>query len=560
MNEIYINQTNNKKLLEFYKNLFKGTNASYGMFLYPHTFSPLQYKEIILPYPFIKIIDTNPMKTSNGKIQTASSYKSHPRMDVTRLDHMIFAQSIGVDLLVILEEKGYEIDNKTKIAFLVFLLTHDIGHGPFSHPFEQMVNGYKGMHEDIGKRAIKETKELTDVLESIFPGLTDIVTNFSEYDKYGLTALLEGIFDLDRAAFLIMDTYLMDGKDKETAYQEVVSSIYRIFESIILKEGKVYYDIKCFKDIDDFIRVRKENYQTVYQEPHRVLGDLILKRIGERLQSYKSTDSYQQKISKLPPNISKEITSFITFIDEMKVKKANIDLSEYYNFVDNDFNRIFNLLLLLNDPELNRDCLIMLSPVEAYDRYYQMERNVPKTGKEDFYVTNKFTIYKSTPEENITFIREDGTQIDYKDCEGKFTEDTTFSETLAFTFRYLPKLEYEEDIRQLLIEQLNDLIISEEFNIMALVPREKYPSDKDIIDKIMSYLNSLKEKLTLEEHCKIYNMEEYEVISYILMYNNNPLITEICKILLADNITRLIDVQTRSNEFTSIKTRLRIPV
>ena len=540
-----VKQINGQKLLQFYMNLFEGTKTNYGFFGYPHTFSCIQYKEPWLPKPFLDIIDSFPMRMSMGKIQTAQCYKNHPRMEVTRFDHMVFAESIGVDLLAILEDNGFHIDNETKIAFLVFLLTHDIGHGPFSHPFEQMVDGYKGMHEDIGRRAIEEIPEVKNVLENIYPGLTERVVNFKEHDKYGLYALLEGIFDLDRAAFLIMDTYLMDGEDKEKAFDEIVESVYTIFDNIVLKDGKAYIKECAFKAVDDFIRIRYENYKGVYQSSNRVLSDLVLKRLGTSVLQYSKTDEFKERVNKLPFNIAKEILDFVDFIAEMKLKKADIDLEKYYNFEDRNFERIFQFLMLLDNPEISRDCLVMISPNKMNNMYYQVDKDVPEYGSEDFYVDNVVKIYKSTVDENITFIREDGSTIDYKDCAGKFTDNLTYRETLSFTRRAVESLYNEGIVRRNLEEELNQLLIEHEWDIRDLRAREGYPADEDVIDKLNHYVASISDSISfsshskvkdMDEYCSLYNISKRTLLCYLLMYGNDRRILEICIMLLSDNL------------------------
>ncbi len=531
-----IKQVKGKDLLNFYINLFEDTKNGYGFFGYPHTFSCIQYKELWLPLPFLKIIDSYPMQKAMGKIQTSQCYKNHYRMDVSRLDHMVFAESIGVDLLVNLEENGFIIDNETKIAFLVFLLTHDIGHGPFSHPFEQMVDGYKGMHEDIGRRALEEIPEVRDVLENIYPGLTDRVVNFKKYDKYGLYALLEGIFDLDRAAFLIMDTYLMEGEEKEEASREIVRSVYKIFDSIVLKDGKVYIKEEAFEAVDNFIRIRTENYAGVYQSPWRVLSDNVLKRLGERIIKYSKTDEYRRKLSEMPESIGKEIMTFISFIEEMKTKKVDIDLNTYYSFEDRHFDRIFLFLLLFDNPEINKDCFVMLASNEMNAKYYKIERNVEPTGNEEFYVNNSVKVYKSTPEENITFIKDDGSTIDYKDCPGKFTEKFIMSETLSFTYREHIEMSNEDNVRNSLIDELNELLLKDKYKIMCLDPRPGYESDKIVIDVLNDYVSFIEKGYTLSDYALIKGISEHTVLTYLLMYSNNDRIYELCLILLCDNL------------------------
>lgn len=541
MKRIGIEQLNTPKLLDFYKQLFAGTNTSYGMFFYPHTFSPIQYKEPWLPMPFIKIIDTIPMKKSNGKIQTAQCYKIYPRMEVTRFDHMVFAESLGVDLLSILEENGYEIDNKTKIAFLVFLLVHDIGHGPYSHPFEKMVDGYKGMHEDIGRRAIRELPEVRNALESIFPGLTEMVIDFKKYDKYGLSLLLEGIFDLDRAAFLIMDTYLMDGKEKDDAYLDIVNCVYDIFKNIVIKDGKLYIKMDAFGSVDTFLKIRAENYLGVYQKSERVLSDLVLKRLGNKILDFSKTPKYEEKLNELPVSISKEISDFVDFISEMKTKKADIDLNKYYSLEDRDFNRIFYFILLFDEPDLNRDALLMLSSDEFNNKYYRIEKSMPETGDEDFYVNNKVKIYKSTPEENITFINNDGTLVDYKDCPNRFTPEFEWQETISFTRVDHITLDNERAIRENLIAELNNLLLENKYEIMMLEPRNGYEADNEVIYQINLYVKSIEAGLSIDEHCKMFDISKHILLAYLLMYSNHRRIFEICIMLLSDNLGAYLD-------------------
>ncbi len=531
---------NGGELYNFYEKLFEGTNTNYGFFSYPHTFCPISRKDIFLPLPFMKICNTHPMKMSNLKIQTAHCYKEHYRMEDTRFDHMVFAQSLGVDLLSILEKKGYVIDNQTKIAFLVFLLTHDIGHGPFSHPFEQMVNGYKGMHEDIGKRVLKEDEELHSILESIYPGLTERVIHFKEHDQYGLSVLLEGIFDLDRAAFLIMDTFLMDGEAHEESFHDIVDSIYKIFDSIILRNGKVYFDFKCFREMDDFIRIRRENYE-VYQSPKRVLDDLLLKRIGER--ALVALEGKKTKFQSLDSSIQEEIKSFIDFIEEMKRLKANIPLKQYYSFGDYHFERIFQLLLLLEDPELSRDCYLCLSSFDLFDSYYQIEIDKERTGKEDFYVDNRFTIYKSKPDENITFLKGEE-ELDYRDCVGRLEEGTVFLETISYTLKSPNALPNELQLREVLLQEINQEFLTDRNMLEYLKPR--YPSDKIVIEELKRYAKSVCANISFEEHCKLYGMSEGMLLVYLFMHTSNSVIHENARMLLASSLGYYFDEETAS--------------
>ena len=61
-----------------------------------------------------------------------------------------------------LNEKGFLNSDDVQILRLASLL-HDIGHGPFSHLFEEVVQEKKISHEDYGKKIILNS-EIGDIL------------------------------------------------------------------------------------------------------------------------------------------------------------------------------------------------------------------------------------------------------------------------------------------------------------------------------------------------------------------------------------------------------------
>ena len=543
--------TRGKELSQFYKDLFKDANRSYGMIMPTHSFMLIPYKEAILPLPFLEIIETEPMQKANCKIQTAHSWKDNYRMEDTRLDHMIFAHALGVDLLNILEKKGYNIDYKTKIAFLTFLLIHDIGHGPFSHPFEQMVDGYKGMHEDIGRRTLKENVDLYNILESIYPGLTERVVNFEKYDKYGLSTLLEGTFDLDRAAFLIMDTFLSETENAQDDFYDILDSIYKIFNSIILKNGKVYFDISCFREMDAFLRIRGNNYLNIYQEEKRVLDDLLLKRLGERASIIVKEKKGQ--LDCLPEAIKNEIMRFINFIEHMKSLKANIPLREYYSFDDNDFERIFRMFLLLDDSELTHDALLMISKIEDFYKYYDILKNQEQNGQEDFYVINKIKYYKPSENERIIFLDGDE-EVDYADCVGKTIPDFVITETISYIPKKPIQLFSEEELRNKLLTEINEALEADDFGVYRLV--SMYPSDNDIIAIIREYRLAVCNNISLEEFAKSKNLTPHQVLAFLTMFTSNRIVSDNSLLLISSSLGYYFNEEEalkRINSYQKIK-------
>ena len=92
--------------------------------------------------------------------------------------HSRFAHSIGVyhvarQLVDVVERRQLEQDEqpdkeRARVVLLAALL-HDIGHGPFSHVFEEVATDLKlpGRHEDWGANILRGTTEINGVLREV---------------------------------------------------------------------------------------------------------------------------------------------------------------------------------------------------------------------------------------------------------------------------------------------------------------------------------------------------------------------------------------------------------
>lgn len=119
----------------------------------------------------LKIINTSLFQRLRRIRQLAMAYLVYPGANHTRFDH-----SLGVyHLACLMTEKllpQREYDEKRRIIRLSALL-HDIGHGPFSHISEDILDKYSGVtndsskektHEKITAKIIQTDKELEQLL------------------------------------------------------------------------------------------------------------------------------------------------------------------------------------------------------------------------------------------------------------------------------------------------------------------------------------------------------------------------------------------------------------
>jgi len=133
----------------------------------------------------------------------------------TRLAHCIGVFETARKLVGIIQREQDEIDTgRAEIAVLAALL-HDIGHGPFSHAFEQVQRslGRRKRHEEWTAQIIRDTGgEIRPLLEQYRGGLADSIADLlideTPADIYG--AIVSSSFDADRLDYLRRDR-LMTG-------------------------------------------------------------------------------------------------------------------------------------------------------------------------------------------------------------------------------------------------------------------------------------------------------------------------------------------------------------
>lgn len=102
------------------------------------------------------------------------------------------------------------LDAEAAADGLAAALLHDLGHGPFSHLFEQVVPGARH-HESWTMDAIRDSS--TDVhqrLESLSSGMAERVASLLE-GRYRLNYLarsVSGMLDVDRSDYLLRDSHM----------------------------------------------------------------------------------------------------------------------------------------------------------------------------------------------------------------------------------------------------------------------------------------------------------------------------------------------------------------
>ena len=110
-----------------------------------------------------EVIDSPFVQRLRRVHQLAGSYLVYPGAVHTRFEHVIGAMHIAGKIGQSLAEASH-LDSDSLQELRLGALLHDVGHGPFSHMYEEVLAPKKISHEDITRRIIVETN-LRDILE-----------------------------------------------------------------------------------------------------------------------------------------------------------------------------------------------------------------------------------------------------------------------------------------------------------------------------------------------------------------------------------------------------------
>jgi len=105
-----------------------------------------------------------------------------------------------------LYEKGVvSVDNIQNLRFAGLL--HDIGHGPFSHIFEELLQKKSHSHEDIGKEIILKTKIGDLISKNGYDKKFIAKVAFGDSKLQFLNEVISGALSADVMDYLLRDGY-----------------------------------------------------------------------------------------------------------------------------------------------------------------------------------------------------------------------------------------------------------------------------------------------------------------------------------------------------------------
>ncbi len=213
-----------------------------------------------------RVIDTRTFQRLRNIKQLAAAYLVYPGAEHTRFGHSLGTLHLAGKLAEHLSNKGFISKEEVKLIRLSGLL-HDIGHGPFSHVFEEAVeNIIKKNHEDFTVWLI-EKSEVGDILKDEGFEPKEIINFFKRGDFK--TQIVRGPVDSDKMDFLVRDSYF-------TGVEYGKIDVHRLIYGMEIVKNELAIDYGCLYALEAFLLARFEMFKAVYYHKTVRSAELML--------------------------------------------------------------------------------------------------------------------------------------------------------------------------------------------------------------------------------------------------------------------------------------------
>lgn len=206
-------------------------------------------------------------------------------------EHSRFSHSLGVYEIVRrmiseVDSISIHLNEFEKIQVMCAGLLHDIGHGPFSHMFENLHNR---THEEMTIQIIlDDSTEVHRILKSCHIELPKYVASIIQHkhEKELLNQMISSQLDADRMDYLLRDAY-----ETGTSYGNF--DLERILRTLRVSDGYLCMKESGMHSVEDYIMARYHMYWQVYLHPDAKAYEILILNFIERYKNVHNTCTIQ---------------------------------------------------------------------------------------------------------------------------------------------------------------------------------------------------------------------------------------------------------------------------
>jgi len=205
----------------------------------------------------LKIIDSPIFQRLRRIRQLTGAHLTYPGAQHTRFEH-----SLGV--MHIAGQAGHVLANKKIIKaddienLRIAGLLHDIGHGPFSHLFEEVLQEKnKVSHEDLGKEIILKTQIGDQLSKSGFDKKFISKLAFGDSKTQFMNEIISGVLSADIMDYLLRDGYFTGAEHAKIDHKRITQSLDVYRNKLALQKSALY-------SFESMMHSRYQMFKAVY--------------------------------------------------------------------------------------------------------------------------------------------------------------------------------------------------------------------------------------------------------------------------------------------------------
>ena len=217
----------------------------------------------------IEIIDTSIFQRLRRIKQLSGAHLIYPGAQHTRFEHSLGVMHIAsMACQSLLEKSLIPLDQIQNLRFAGLL--HDIGHGPFSHLFEEILQkNQKISHEDIGRNIIQKT-EIGDLISRNGFSKKSIADTAFGYSKHQfLNEVISGALSADIMDYLLRDGYFTGAEHAKIDHN-------RLTYSLDVYKNKLALEKSALVNFETMMISRYQMFKAVYFHKTVRAGEVML--------------------------------------------------------------------------------------------------------------------------------------------------------------------------------------------------------------------------------------------------------------------------------------------
>jgi len=210
------------------------------------------------------IIDSFPMQRLHRLRQLAGAEYVYPGANHTRFEHSIGTMYLAQKLTENSNLSQYLSREEAQTIRFAALL-HDVGHGPFSHVFEHLLEKFLDKTHEEMTVWIVEKSELSDILEKAGYDAKTVAKlatgSLHLKGKMFMDQIIQSAVDVDKFDFIVRDSY-------HTGAEYGNVDVFRIIHMLDILNDNIAVDSGALSALESFILARIESFKSIYF--HRV--------------------------------------------------------------------------------------------------------------------------------------------------------------------------------------------------------------------------------------------------------------------------------------------------